>query len=435
MGAGSFSIFWGLVALLPFVIYIVLLYRGMKPVTTTFIIFCVAAFIARQDLFSIGKALTTTLAGSLAAVIMVIMFGRGLGVILTETKVAHILVRGVIGFIGIKTEKRAIMAIMASCLLICALLGTMSGGIAIMAPVVLPIAAAVGLKKNTLGVIFQGVGEEAMTLGPFTAAVVTLLGVTKISFGDMLLYCAGPIAVVTIVLTWFWALRIQKNPKDQSYYTEIKSQTDFKPTKRENYVTGIFALTFIAAIVYGLMIKGNLSYVLIVIFGLAVLVGVLSGMKLDNIFSQFIEGMKGSLWMLVMILMFGPLVGWVEQAGGFQALVELLSPIIAYGGKAATLILAGLIGAFGISGSVVVEFVTLNTIFKDIIAQQGITMITWTTALIVATRVTNFIYPGSDMFSVMGFAEMDELKPMLQYGYIIAAAQTIFLIGYAIVMA
>jgi hypothetical protein len=52
-------------------------------------------------------------------------------------------------------------------------------------------------------------------------------------------------------------------------------------------------------------------------------------------------------------------------------------------------------------------------------------------ALIVATRVTNFIIPGSNMVAMMGFAQSNNLKAMMRNGYVVALAQTGLLIIYA----
>jgi hypothetical protein len=56
-------------------------------------------------------------------------------------------------------------------------------------------------------------------------------------------------------------------------------------------------------------------------------------------------------------------------------------------------------------------------------------------ALIVATRVTNFIYPGANMFSSLGFAETKDIKSMLKNGWVVAACQTLFLVVYSLLFA
>ena len=110
-------------------------------------------------------------------------------------------------------------------------------------------------------------------------------------------------------------------------------------------------------------------------------------------------------------------------------------PLIKIGGKAAVVIAGGAIGAFGISGAVVAELMTLNKMFSSLVSQYGVSMIAWSVALIVATRVTNFIIPGSNMMAMMGFAQSKDLKSMIRNGWVVAIAQTGLLIIYAMLFA
>ena len=109
----------------------------------------------------------------------------------------------------------------------------------------------------------------------------------------------------------------------------------------------------------------------------------------------------------------------------------MLMPLINIGGKVAVVIAGGAIGAFGISGAVVAELVTLNKMFAALLKEYNVSMIAWAVALIVATRVTNFIIPGSNMVAMMGFAQSNNLKAMMRNGYVVALAQTGLLIIYA----
>ena len=59
-------------------------------------------------------------------------------------------------------------------LVIVALLGTLAGGNAIIAPIIIPIVAAVGITPSTVGVIFQAMGETGLIWGPFTPPVIGL---------------------------------------------------------------------------------------------------------------------------------------------------------------------------------------------------------------------------------------------------------------------
>lgn len=428
----DFNIWWGLLGLLPFVTYIVIMYRGMAMVPGTLLCVILGGIINHHGILGIGTEILNSLKTPLAVVGFIIMLGRGLGMVLLETKVAHTLVYGILHFIGINTKKRAMFGIMIATMFITALLGTMSGGVAIISPIVVPIAAAVGLSRATVGVLFQGVGEEALTLGPFSPPVVTLLTITGLSYSTMVLGAAIPVAVVTIMVTWFMALRIQRQTENSLTYSKDMQVEAFHPDKKQKFAAAVFLVTFIALIVYGISIKAGTGFIVAVMIGLALLVGQIARLSLDNTFELFVKGMAGNLWLFLGILLLGPLIKYVEMAGGFKALTSLAEPLINAGGAAATVIVAGFFGAFGISGNVEAEMITLHNMFKDILGTQEISMVAWAITLIVATRVTNFIYPGGNMFAMMGFAELKEIKWMLKNGYVVALAQTILLIVYAI---
>jgi hypothetical protein len=73
--------------------------------------------------------------------------------------------------------------------------------------------------------------------------------------------------------------------------------------------------------------------------------------------------------------------------------------------------------------------------FDPLLAKLTVSMLAWSVALIVATRVTNFIYPGANMFSSLGFAETKDIKSMLKNGWVVATCQTFFLVIYGLLFA
>ena len=162
------ALWQGLLGLAPLAIYILLVFRNVDILPATAISVLIGALISHQTLLSFGQALANSMGSFLALVGLIIMLGRGLGEVLSATGVSHTIVHRIIHGIGVDTEKKAMLGIMAACLVMVGLLGTMAGGNAIIAPIVVPIAAAVGLSRSTVGVIFQAAGEEALILGPFT---------------------------------------------------------------------------------------------------------------------------------------------------------------------------------------------------------------------------------------------------------------------------
>ena len=193
----------------------------------------------------------------------------------------------------------------------------------------------------------------------------------------------------------------------------------------------VFLLLFVSLIVYGIVIKAATPYVISVMLLLSFAVGMTGGLKFDHVCKTIIKGMAGNVGLFLLFLLLELFIGYIEIAGGFKALTYLLMPLVNMGGKVAVVIAGGALGAFGISGAVVAELMTLHKMFSHLLTQYGVSMTAWAVALIVATRVTNFIIPGSNMVAMMGFAQSNDLRSMIRNGYVVAIAQVSLLILYA----
>ncbi len=327
------------------------------------------------------------------------------------------------------------LGIMAAVLVIVGLLGTMAGGNAIIAPIVLPVAAAVGLSRSTVGVIFQAVGEEALILGPFTPPVITLLGLTKLGYAEMLLYVSGPVALVTLTVTWFMVQRIQRNTRESHAYEPPQESERFEPSPRNRRATAVFVLSFLAAVVYGIAVKAPTSFVIVIMLGLSVVTGLAGGLTFEEILRHVARGMAGNVGLFLLFLLLDPFISFVDKAGGFAALTALIKPMMEVGGRPAIVVTGGFLGAFGISGATVATMKLLNEMFGQLLSRYGVSMLAWALALVVATRVNNFVFPGANMASSLGFAESADMKSMLRNGWLVGACQLLFLILFSLCFA
>jgi len=429
------ALWWGLLGLAPLVMYVVLVFRGVDILPATAICVVVGAILSHQSLLSFGTALANGMGSFLALVGLIIMLGRGLGEVLSATGVSHTIVHRIIHGIGVDTEKKGMLGIMVACLVIVGLLGTMAGGNAVIAPIVLPVAATLGLSRSTVGVIFQAVGEEALILGPFSPPVITLLGLTGISYGDMLLFVSGPVALITLVVTWVMIQRIQRRTKETHSYEETEDGGPFTPTPRQRRATAIFVCSFLAAVGYGMAVRAPTSFVVVIMVGLSLVTGIAGGLAFDDILRLIVKGMAANVGLFFLFLLLDPFIVFVEQAGGFAALATLLKPLMEVGGKPAIVITGGFLGAFGMSGATVATLKFLHEMFNPLLARYAVSMLAWSLALVVATRVHNFVFPGANMVSSLGFAESDDMESMLRNGWVVAACQLAFLTLVGVVFA
>ena len=426
------SLWWGVLGLAPLLMYLVLVFRNVEVLTATAVCVVIGAVLSHQTVLSFADALAKSMGSFLALVGLIIMLGRGLGEVLTATGVSHTIVHRIIHTIGVDTERKAMAGIMVACLVMVGLLGTMAGGNAIIAPIVVPVAAAVGLSRSTVGVIFQAVGEEALILGPFTPPVITLLGLTQIGYGSMLLYVCGPVAAITLVVTWLMVQRIQRNTRDTQRYEKEETDDIFVPTRRTRRATAVFTVAFLAAVVYGIVVHAPTAFVIVIMLGLSLLTGLSGGLGPTRTLNLVVKGMAGNVGLFLLFLLLDPFIKFVEQAGGFVALTSLLKPLMETGGKPAIVITGGFLGAFGISGATVATLKLLHEMFGPLLSTHGVSMLAWSLALVVATRVHNFVFPGANMVSSLGFAQSTDMKSMLRNGWVVGACQLTFLVIFSL---
>jgi len=425
----------GLLGLAPLLLYIVLVFRDVDILPATAICVIVGGVLSHQTLASFGAAFANAMGSFLALVGLIIMLGRGLGEVLCATQVSHTIVHRIIYGVGVDSEKKAMAGMMAACLVMVGLLGTMAGGNAIIAPIVLPIAAAVGLSRSTVAVIFQAVGEEALILGPFTPPVITLLGLTKIGYGSMLLFVSGPVALITLCVTWCMIQRIQRKTRDTAPYEAPDDTERFHPTRRSHRATVVFCVLFLAAVLYGIAVKAPTSFVIVIMLGLSLATGLAGGLTLGKILELVVKGMAGNVGLFLLFLLLDPFIVFVQQAGGFNALARLIKPMMEFGGKPVIVVSGGFLGAFGISGATVATMKLLDEMFSPLLSRYGVSLLAWSVALVVATRVNNFVFPGANMVSSLGFAESTDMKSMLRNGWMVALCQLTFLVLFSVFLA
>jgi predicted histidine transporter YuiF (NhaC family) len=182
-------------------------------------------------------------------------------------------------------------------------------------------------------------------------------------------------------------------------------------------------------------VKAPTSFVVVIMLGLSLITGFAGGLKIDEIMKLVVRGMAANVGLFLLFLLLDPFIRFVEQAGGFAALTTLLKPLMEAGGKPAIVMTGGLLGAFGISGATVATLKLLHEMFDPLLTRYAVSMLAWSLALVVATRVHNFVFPGANMVSSLGFAESDDLKSMLRNGWLVAACQLTFLTLFSIMFA
>lgn len=408
--------------LLPLVLYIVLAFKEkMNPVVNVFACAVLGAILVKFPLMQFGSLIEKSLSSFLVLIGVIIMSGSGLGAVLHKTGVAPNIVNIMMNKIGVTSEKRAIIATMVTSIVLVTLLGTMAGANAIIAPIVIPLVATMGLTPSVLAVIFQGAGQTGLFIGPFSPPMVTFMKLTGLSYGDILLYAGLPVAVIMWIVTYFIALNVQKKTKGiYSFPAEdVENRKDYQPDQKTKQATVVFLISMLLLLIYGIAFKQGASFAIFIMIVVSVCTGLAARLSIHEIADAFISGMAKMMWMFMMFVLFDPFLNFVNQSGAFNALFELLQPIINDGGKTIFAFAASVIGIFGINGAAVAQSVLIDSLFKETVQALSMDLRLWAMVLLVGSQLTSFAYPGVDMLGEMGLARSNDIKSMLKLGYAI----------------
>ena len=420
---------WGF---LPLLLYIVLMLRGKDMNVSVLLCVILGAILNGESILGFANTIYKSLGSFCALIGFIIVLGSGLAEILSQTKVAHNLVYTVVNRFKLKSKRAAILISMATSTLMVSLLGTLAGSNAIIAPILIPIVASVGLTPSTLGVILHGAGATGLYIGPFVPPVVTIMGLTGLTYGQFLKSAGIPLAIIVWGSTFFMACRTQRKTEGHEAYSEAdKEAVAFKPDEKCKRATLAFLAAMAVTIVYGLIAKAGASYAILVMMTVSIIVGLVGGLAFKESLTTMIQGGSKMFWMFFMFVLFDPFLNYVSASGAFDAITKLMEPLIATGGEVAFIMIASAIGVFGISGTGVAQAQIIHELFLPMVNAMRMDMYTWALIVLVGCQVTFFVTPTVDMVGQMGLARSKNIKAMLANGWVL----TIITFAYVLVRA
>lgn len=424
-----------LIGFLPLVIYLYLAFKGKNLLSTVIICVLVGAVLTGQTPVSLSNEIANGLKSFLGLIGFIIMMGAGLGEVLTETKVARNLVEILIKKVGIKSQNQAIIVTMGASTLLVSLLGTLAGANAMIAPILIPIVASFGLTPNALAVILHGAGACGLFLGPFVPPVITLMGLTGLTYGTYLANIGMPIAALVLVSTYYTGKKVQKQYEGIEMYSteDMDKDVEFVSTPEINKATMVFALVMIGMLAYGIYAKAGAAYAIVVMLTVAFTTGLAAGRSMMDIIGSLTKGATRMFWLFFMFVLYDPFLKFVTMTGAFTTLGDMLKPLIEVSGDIGFIIISTLVGIFGVSGAAVAQSVVLNDLFKNIVVDINLPMTIWGTVLLIGSQITSFAYPTGDMIGQMGLARSKDLKSMIRNGMTITVVMIVYVIARAII--
>lgn len=424
-----------LIGFLPLIIYLYLAFKGKNLLSTVIICVLVGAVLTGQTPVSLSNEIANGLKSFLGLIGFIIMMGAGLGEVLTETKVARNLVEILIKKVGIKSQNQAIIVTMGTSTLLVSLLGTLAGANAMIAPILIPIVASFGLTPNALAVILHGAGACGLFLGPFVPPVITLMGLTGLTYGAYLANVGIPVAVLVLITTYYTGRKVQKQYEGIEMYSteDMDKDEEFVSTPEINKATMVFAIVMIGMLAYGIYAKAGAAYAIVVMLAVAFTTGLAAGRSMMDIIGSLTKGATRMFWLFFMFVLYDPFLKFVTMTGAFTTLGDMLKPLIDISGDIGFIIISTLVGIFGVSGAAVAQSVVLNDLFKNIVVDINLPMTIWGTVLLIGSQITSFAYPTGDMIGQMGLARSKDLKSMIRNGMSITIVMIIYVIVRAVI--
>lgn len=425
-----------LLALVPLIIYIVMAFRGKNNVSGLLVGIAVASLLLGLDVKQLAGVFQKAMGSTTVMIGLIILAGAGLGVLMTETKVTHTLVYLIVKGLKVNTQAKAKIALIISSILICGMLGTMGGGNAIIAPIIIPIMASLGVIPTVVGVLFKVAGEVGLILGPLTGVTLITMEVTGLNYLQLMMYAAVPFSIVWLIGAWVGTTKIQKELAGKEVYElkeDMKHLDDFKVGSKEKTTTISFLISFILLVGYGVISKQGTNYALIVMILLAAVIAVVNRMEIDKVVNLMTTGMASQFNMFLIFITIEVILTLVTAGGGFEALGNLLGGLARQAGAFGVYITACIVGGFGIEAAAVAEIKIIADMFGGLAGDVGLPMSVFATAILAATRLTGSMYPTTNFAGQMGTARSENTKDGLRALWISVAFVWVWIIVWGLI--
>lgn len=427
-----------ILGLTPLIVYIILAFRKeIHPLVNVMICIVIGMVLTKTNPMTFGKILSTSLGSFLGQVGFIIMIGSGLGAILKESGVAENFVYLIVRKVGINSMNKAILASMLTSMVMVLVLSTLTGGNAVIAPIIIPLVASVGMTPSTLAIIMQTAGVTGLFISPFSPPMVTLMELTGLTYPQALLHASLPICIPMWLITYFNAKRVQKKTAGIMDYPAgtALSVDNYDATPEARRASILFSIVMVLVIIYGIVFRPGVSHAITVIFVAFLAVSFGARFKASHAIETFMKGCAQYFWIYILFILLDPFLNFISASGAFDALVEIGEPLVQTAGKVGLSMFAALIGTFGIQGAAVAQAVMLDTVFRPLVDLHGLSMNVWALVILIGSQMTSFAYPGLDMITAMGTARSSDMESLCKHGWIITGTVLVICLIFSVLFA
>jgi GntP family gluconate:H+ symporter len=411
----------GLWGLIPIVVYAGLALLGVDMVLATLGAVLCAVVLTRTSPADLGSVLTESMGSLVALLGVIILLGAGLGEVLRRTGVAEFLVIGVVRRVGLTTQLRAQFGVMLACTILAGALGTLAGSVAIVAPIVIPLLAALGFSSPATAAMFFFSGLAGLTLSPFAPITASIYGAAQVSWIDYVVTAGLPTALVMfgvgfLVVRWNQRRTAQAFPYPPERAVDLDALDE--PAAGAGRTTVAFLLAFLALVVYSGVTAAGATFVPVALILLIAVTGIGARLPIGALMGAVYAGASRLLGIFFLFFLLAVLFTLVDSMGAYDGVAErfALSELAPY----LFCLVVILIGWVGVAGAAAAQVVLVNQVFGPLAVALGVPPAAWTVVLLAASQTDGLgPFPNPDMIGQMGLAESRSLRWQLLSSYLV----------------
>ncbi|TWF75557.1 Na+/H+ antiporter family protein [Pseudonocardia hierapolitana] len=409
---------WGLV---PIVVYAGLALLGVDIVLATLGAVVSAVVLTRSTPSALGPVLIESMGSLIALLGVIILLGAGLGEVLKRTGVAEFVVLNVVRKVGLTTQLRAQLGVMLACTILAGALGTLAGSVAIVAPIVIPLLAALGFSTTATAAMFFFSGLAGLTLSPFAPITTSIYGAAQVSWIGYVLAAGLPTALVMFGVG-FLAVRWNQRRTAEVFPYPPERAVDLdavrEPAPGAARTTAAFLLAFLALVVYSGVTAAGATFVPVALILLIAVTGIAARRPIGELMGAVYAGASRLLGIFFLFFLLAVLFTLVDSMGVYDGVAErfalsTLSPYV-------FCLVVVLIGWVGVAGAAAAQAVLVNQVFGPLAATLGVPPAAWSVVLLAVSQTDGLgPFPNPDMIGQMGLAESRSLRWQLLSSYLV----------------
>ncbi|ANY10471.1 permease [Pseudonocardia sp. HH130630-07] len=417
---------WGL---LPIVLYAALALLGMDITVATAVAVVSALLVLAPTPIVAAEMFGSSLGEMVTMIGLIIMLGAAAGEVLRATGVADAIVHAVLRIVGHDSRVRTILGVMLACLALVAALGTLAGALAIAAPILLPVVARLGFTRSaTAAMMFIG-GCAGLAIAPFAGSNVAIMSAAEVGYLQYLLYGAGPLAVLSIVLGLLvvpWVQRRTEGTGDDYTDADVVAPEAAPGGARRRRATVAFTVTLLAAVGYAIVTAAGTSFPLLALPVLAVVTGLAGGLRLADVARHVMRGASTQVPMFLLFWLLAVFFLAVDELKPFDVVLAAFSDELGAMSPLLFVAVIALLGWVGVPGATAAQVVLIDEVFGGLSATIGVGVNAWVIVLLFASKIDTYgPFPNANMLGAMGLARSSNLRNLLIVGWILLLAASV----------